>query len=148
MAGGYGTESGGGAGMMGTIGAVAGGMESMFNYLGEGDMRKYLEWLRNYNKSLAPMLQGELNNPAISQSQVMGMQPMIQKGMAPFMNKLAGNASARLGLDSGAAQGEIARGGHNQMQGILAQMLQRAMEMNANKRQNILGLQVGLGRMA
>jgi hypothetical protein len=146
MAGGYNmTGGGGGLNPLDWISGLSGGLGGFLSYLGGGEERAFDKWKREYTKSLVPKLQGELNTPAISQGQVMGMVPQLQKGLSPYLNQLAGNASARLGLDSGAAQGEIARGGYGQLQGMLAELMQKAMMMNAQKRQNVLGMLSGLG---
>jgi len=130
---------------LGAAGLGLSGIGSILDYFGGSKQRDYEEWLMNYKKSLVPQFQSELNKPAISQSQITGLAPQLQKGLSPYLNQLAGGASARLGLDSGAAQGEIARGGYGQLQGILAELMQQAMMMNAQKRQNVLGALAGLG---
>ena len=127
------------------IGAIAGGVGGIADYLGGAEEREFIQWLRNYRKQMAGQLQGELGRPGITQGQINQFIPTLQKSLAPQMNRIAGAASQRLGLDSGAAQGEIAR----QQAGGLYQQLggfqQRATIFNAQRRQDILRMLSGLG---
>ena len=85
------------------------GLEALFGALG-GDPN---EQLRKLQEQLLQMrmgqrqqgfgqIQGQLQNPQAYQNQLM-------RSLAPQFNQIASNASQRAGLDSGNAQGEIAR---------------------------------------
>ena len=127
------------------IGGIASGVGGLMNYFGGSEDRAYTRDKRKREQELYAMLQGMLKQPGISQGQINSLIPNMQKGMAPYMNKLAGNASSRLGLDSGAAQGEIARGGAGQLQQQLGGVQQQAMFQNANRPMQIARLMAMLG---
>jgi len=113
-----------------TGGSLLGGLGS---YLGGGADRKRKEQLWR-------LLKTQYNQPGISQQQIQSFIPTMQASLAPSLNRLGRGVSTRLGLDSGAAQGEIAR----QSYGGLAQMLggvqQKAMFSNAQRQQELLRL--------
>jgi len=131
--------------MLDLLGAGAIGLGGIFDYLGGGDQRKYEQWMRQHQQQMSGQLQGELNNPAISQGQINQFIPLLQKSLAPQINSLAGRLSNRVGLDSGAAQGEIGRQSAGSLYQMLGGFQQQAAMANAEKRQNILRMLAGLG---
>ena len=90
------------------------------------------------------MLQRRMGKPLISDQQVSGMIPGMQKSLAPQLNRIAQNASQRVGLDSGTARGAIA----NTNAGLLYELLNKAkmnqMNVNAQGEMDIMRMLTGL----
>ena len=110
----------------------------------EREQRRYLEvqkWRENENRMRANSLWNQYKDYNAPQSHYSGMTanqvtaPTIkaptfntgsylskmQASLAPYLNQIAGSASQRLGLDSGAAQGEIMHGSYAPMMGYAAE---------------------------
>ena len=112
---------------------------------GAREERKRREERERRRKQMMAMLKSEMAIPAISQSQVMGARPLMERGLAPQRNRLAGMASKRLGLDSGAAWGEIARGSEGMLGQQMSQLYQQMLSANAAKRQGLMRNMVAAG---
>lgn len=123
-------------------GGLLGGIGSYFTAREE---RKRREERERRRKQMMAMLKSEMAIPAISQSQVMGARPFMERGLAPQRNRLAGMASKRLGLDSGAAWGEIARGSEGMLGQQMSQLYQQMLSANAAKRQGLMRNMVAAG---
>ena len=95
-------------------------------------------------KQVYRMLQAQMGKPLITDQQINALMPSMNASLAPYRNQLAGQASRRVGLDSGAAWGEIMRGGNAQLQGILGNLKTNQMSTNANYQQNLLRLLAGM----
>ena len=110
----------------------------------EREQQRYLEvqkWRENENRVRAINLWNKYKDYNAPQSHYSGMTanqvtaPTIkaptfntgsylskmQASLAPYLNQIAGSASQRLGLDSGAAQGEIMHGSYAPMMGYAAE---------------------------
>lgn len=103
------------------------------SYLGGGADRKKKE-------QLWQLLRTSYNQPGISQQQIQGFIPQMQASLTPMLNRLGQKMSTRVGLDSGAGQGEIARQTYGGLQGMLGDVKQRAMFTNAQRQQELLRL--------
>ena len=69
----------------------------------------------------------------------------VQGSLAPYLNQIAGRASQRVGLDSGAAQGDIARANYGALQGAGAQYQMQGEQMQQQKLMQLLQMMAGLG---
>jgi hypothetical protein len=114
------------------IGVAAGAGEGLMNYFGGGQERKLTDLeiasrkqKMGFREKGFNLIHLMLNNPQFRMA-------MIKKGIAPQVNQVAGNASRRLGLDSGAAQGEIARYNASMLAKILAGQDMNLMQIMSN----------------
>ena len=121
-----------------TAGLQFGGnlLSSLFG--GGGPSKQYKEV---YN-----MLMGRQGQPLITDQQVNSVIPSMNAGLAPYRNQMANNMSRRVGLDSGAAWGEMMRGGNAQLQGLFGQLKTNQMNTNANYQQDLMRMLTGMVR--
>jgi len=118
-------------------GLLQGGGNVLSSLFGSGGPSK--QWKQVYQ-----MLQAQMGKPLITDQQINALMPSMNASLAPYRSQLAGQASRRVGLDSGAAWGEIMRGGNAQLQGILGNLKTNQMSTNANYQQNLLRLLAGM----
>lgn len=98
---------------------------------------KWRKWKRG-------MLLGELGRPAITNQQVQSFLPQMQQSVMSGLNPVAQQASQRVGLDSGAAWGEIMKEGQGMYANLLNNLRLRQLIENAQKRQGIMGMLAGV----
>lgn len=97
---------------IGMLGGLMGGAGSLIGAFGGDPTQEALAKLQllmgrqqmGFRSQLWPQLQAQLNNPG-------GFMAGQQRAIAPAMNQFATQASQRAGLDSGAAQGALAKYG-------------------------------------
>ena len=113
--------------------ALGGGLEGLFAGLDLSGRNKR-------RKEIIESLRAESNVPAIGEEQISGLIPNIRGALAPRINRVAGDVSRRVGLDSPAAQGEIARSLVGGEQEALLGLKIKAIMANAQKRHEFLKL--------
>lgn len=110
---------------------VGGGISGVIEAIsGSGDRKRRREI---YN-----MLLGELGQPALTDTDISGLMEGIRRQMGPALAGTAQSASQRLGLDSGAAQGELARSLLGGQQQALTQFNLEKIRLNNEKRMQLL----------
>ena len=97
-------------------------------------------------KEVYRMLMGQQGKPLITDQQVNSVMPSMNASLAPFRNQMANQASQRVGLDSGAAWGEMMRGGNAQLQGILGNLKMGQMNTNAQGQMQLMQMLSGMVR--
>ncbi|MFX0194823.1 MAG: hypothetical protein ACFFCW_01780 [Candidatus Hodarchaeota archaeon] len=89
---------------------------------------------RRRRREIYNMLLGELGRPAMTNTDIQGIMESIRRTMGPHVAGTAQSASERLGLDSGAAQGELARAMLTPQYEALGQLNLEKVRMNNQKR--------------
>jgi hypothetical protein len=117
------------------VGSVLGGIGGLF--AGKSDDEKRREDMYNRLKGMLGQTQQPINTGAYLNR--------VQGSLAPQLNQIAGRASQRVGLDSGAAQGEIARANYGALQGAGAQYQMQGEQMQQQKLMQLLQMMAGLG---
>lgn len=112
-------------------GGVQAGSALLSNLFGFGGPTKEQE-------QMWKMLMGRLGGQTLTDQDITGIIPFVQRGAAGATNRAALSASRRLGLDSGAAQGEIARAQLGPLYQMLGGLKAQQPQINAQFDQNIL----------
>ena len=120
-------------------------MSALGDYFGNSEEDKYLKQRREREGALYGQLQGQMKQPGISNNEVNALGPRLQASLAPGLNRLSSSLSGSLGLDSGAARGEIGRQGYGQMQGMMGNWQQQAMMFNAKRKMELMRMMTQLG---
>jgi len=116
------------------VGSLLGGIGGLFS--GKSDDEKRREEMYNRLKGMLGQAQHPNTRAYLNR---------VQGSLAPFLNQIAGRASQRVGLDSGAAQGDIARANYGALQGAGAQYQMQSEQMQQQKLMQILQMMAGLG---
>ena len=105
------------------------GLEALFGALGGDPDEQYRKLLERFKQLQIQQrtqgfnqIQGDLNNPDAYKNRLM-------RSLAPQFNQIASNASQRAGLDSGNAQGEIARSQQGAMAGGMLDRNNKLLQM-------------------
>lgn len=88
-------------------------------------------------RRVSGLIQNQLGQSVLDPDQVFGQ---IQSSLAPQFNRQAEGVNRRLGLDSGVAQGELARFQQSTLSGILAQLNQFNAQATSNRDVSLLQL--------
>lgn len=126
----------GGASMWPVAGAMMGG-NVLSQLFGSGGPPK--EWYELFR-----LFKGRLGKDLISDQDVNSLLPSMNAGLAPYQNKLADQASRRVGLDSGAGQAYMMREGQAGLQQLFGNAKLGQMNTNANAEQQLWQLMAGM----
>ena len=108
---------------------------------GIGGMLAGPTWQEKSGRALAGRLQRQENQPMVQQSQINALYPQLMAQAMPGLNQAFSRGSQRVGMDSGAAQGEASRYLSETLKRLMGGVQTQSMFMNAQaplQRQQLL----------
>jgi len=114
-------------------------LKSLGGYFGGGTARK----VQKESYGMLPGLESGLKK-GIGMADINQLLPLLRRGLQPYLNRVAGGASAKFGASSGATLGAINNASIQGLSPQLANLWQMALQNNQQNLRSIYGQRASL----